>query len=106
GVTVVDGNTITATTPAHAAGAVSVTVTNTDTQNGTKANGFTYLGPAPTITGVSPTSGAGTGGTGLTITGTNFAPGATVTIGGTAATRVTVVNSTQSTATTPAPGAR
>ena len=33
---------ITATTPAHAAGAVSVVVTNTDTQAGTLTNGYTY----------------------------------------------------------------
>ena len=38
----------------------------------------------------------------MTITGTNFAAGATVTIGGTAATAVTVVSSTSITATTPA----
>jgi hypothetical protein len=38
----------------------------------------------------------------VTITGTNFAAGATVTFGGTAATNVAVVSSTQITATTPA----
>ena len=38
----------------------------------------------------------------MTITGTNFAAGATVTFGGTAATNVVVVNSTTITATTPA----
>ena len=38
----------------------------------------------------------------MTITGTNFASGATVTFGGTAATNVVVVNSTTITATTPA----
>ena len=37
----------------------------------------------------------------MTITGTNFATGATVTFGGTAATSVVVVNSTTITATTP-----
>jgi hypothetical protein len=42
-VVVVNSTTITARTPAHAAGAVSVTVTNTDTSNGTLAAGFTYL---------------------------------------------------------------
>src|SRR5204862_5984311 len=41
-VTVVNATTITATTAAHAAGAVSVTVTNADAQSGTLANGFTY----------------------------------------------------------------
>ncbi len=38
----------------------------------------------------------------MTITGTNFAAGATVTFGGAAATNVVVVNSTTITATTPA----
>jgi len=38
----VNSTTITATTPAHAAGAVDVVVTNTDTTSGTLTNGFTY----------------------------------------------------------------
>jgi hypothetical protein len=41
-VAVTNSTTITATTPAHAAGAVTVTVTNPDTQSGSLANGFTY----------------------------------------------------------------
>ena len=40
--------------------------------------------------------------TAVTITGTNFASGATVTFGGSAATSVVVVSSTTITATTPA----
>ena len=43
---------------------------------------------------MSPNSGSTAGGTAVTITGTNFAAGATVTFGGTAATNVVVVNST------------
>jgi len=57
---------------------------------------------APTVTAISPTSGSTSGGTSVTITGTNFGSGATVSIGGTAATSVTVVSSTSITATTPA----
>jgi hypothetical protein len=41
-VVVVNSTTITAVTPAHAAGAVNVTVTNTDTTSGTLTNGYTY----------------------------------------------------------------
>jgi hypothetical protein len=41
-VVVVSGTQITATTPAHAAGAVNVVVTNPDTQTGTLTNGYTY----------------------------------------------------------------
>ena len=56
----------------------------------------------PTVTSVSPNNGPTAGGTAVTITGTNFASGATVTFGGTAATNVVEVNSTTITATTPA----
>ena len=50
---------------------------------------------------MSPNSGSTLGGTAVTITGTNFATGATVTFGGAAATNVVVVNSTTITAITP-----
>jgi fibronectin type 3 domain-containing protein len=67
------------------------------------SNAYTYVsGALPTVTSVSPNSGSTLGGTAVTITGTNFAAGATVTFGGTAATNVVVVNSTTITATAPA----
>ena len=99
-VVVVNSTTITATTPAGSAGAVSVTVT-VNGQSGSLANGFTYV-VAPTVSSVSPNSGSTAGGTAITITGTNFAAGATVTFGSSAATNVVVVSATQITATTPA----
>jgi hypothetical protein len=99
-VVVVSATQITATTPAGSAGAVTVTVTVSG-QSGSLASGFTYALP-PTVTGVSPNSGATAGGTAVTITGTNFAAGATATFGGTAATNLVVVSATQITATTPA----
>ena len=105
GVTVVNSTSITATTPAHAAGTVNVVVTNSDTQSGTLTLGFTYTAvsnPPPTLTGISPVSGTAAGGTAVTITGTGFLAGATVSLGGTPATGVTVVSSTTITATTPA----
>ncbi|MGD0224683.1 MAG: glycoside hydrolase family 88 protein [Terriglobia bacterium] len=98
-VVVVNSTTITATTPAKSAGAVTVTVTVRG-QSGYLARGFTYVA-TPTVSKVSPNSGSTTGGTAVTITGTNFASGATVTFGGTAATHVVVMNSTTITATTP-----
>jgi hypothetical protein len=101
GVTFVSATQIDATTPAHAAGAVDVTVTNPDTQSGTFIDGYTYV-PAPTVTSVSPNNGLTSGGTAVTITGTDFVSGATVTFDGIAATGVTFVSSTQITATTPA----
>ncbi len=100
-VVVVSSTTITATTPAHAAGAVNVVVTNSNGQSGTLTNGYTYTA-APAPTSISPTSGTTSGGTPVTISGTNFVSGATVTFGGTAATNVVVVSSTTITATTPA----
>jgi len=55
-----------------------------------------------TVTSVVPSSGKTTGGKNVTINGTNFLAGATVTFGGSAATSVVVVNSTKITAKTPA----
>jgi len=98
-VVVVNSTSITATSPAHPTGAVTVTVTVSG-QSGSVTNGFSYILP-PTVSSVSPNSGSTTGGTAVTITGTNFAAGATLTFGGTAATNVVVVSSTTITATTP-----
>lgn len=58
--------------------------------------------PAPTITSIVPNSGPTTGGTGVAIAGNNFQIGASIKIGGVAATNATFVNSSQLTATTPA----
>jgi fibronectin type 3 domain-containing protein len=99
-VQVVSATQITARTPAGTAGPVTVTVTVSG-QSGSLPNGFTYTVPA-TVTGVSPASGTTSGGTPVTITGTNFAAGATVTFGAAAAGNVVVVSGTQITATTPA----
>ena len=99
-VVVVNSTTITATTPAESAGTVNVTVTNTSGLSGSLASGFTYIAP-PTVTNVNPNTGPTAGGASVTITGTNYLAGATVTFGGSAATSVVVVNSTTITATTP-----
>jgi len=99
--TVVNSTTITATTRPAPAGAVTVLVTNPNGQSGSLSNGYTYTAN-PTLTSVSPSFGSVSGGTSVTITGTNFASGATVTFGTTAATNVKFVSSTSITATTPA----
>ncbi|MFT4217285.1 MAG: IPT/TIG domain-containing protein [Micropruina sp.] len=58
--------------------------------------------PAPTITSVAPTTGPATGGTTLTITGTNLTGTSKVTVGGSPATNIKVVSATTVTALTPA----
>ena len=98
-VVVASATKITATTPAGTAGSVTVTVTNTGGLSGSLNNGFIY-GP-PTVSSVSPNIGSTAGGTPVTISGTNFATGATVTFGTTAAKNVVVVSATQITATHP-----
>jgi hypothetical protein len=77
------------TTPAHAAGAQPVTVTNPDGQSTTLASAFTFVDPppaTPVISSVTPASGPGVGGTPVTIAGFSFETPVTVHFGGTAAT--------------------
>jgi formylglycine-generating enzyme required for sulfatase activity len=100
GVTVVSPTTVTAVTPAGTAGAKDVAV-STPSGNATLANGFTYVA-APTLASVSPGSGPTSGGTAITLTGTNLSGTTSVTVGGVAATGVTVVSPTTVTAVTPA----
>jgi len=98
-VNVTSSSSISVVTPAHGAGAVTVTVTNPDSQSATST--FTYTAPPLAVTDVSPTTGSIAGGTQITITGVSFQNGATVTVGGTAATNINVVSNTTITATTP-----
>jgi plastocyanin len=77
--TVSNSTTILATTPAHAAGTVDVSVSCTG-GTPTLPNAFTFA-PAPSITNVQPSAAAP--GAQVTITGSNFQNGATVTFGST-----------------------
>jgi len=77
--TVVNSTTITATTPSHLAGSVDVAVISLDNQQGTLTNGYTYNNPAPTVTSISPSSGSTAGNTDVTVMGSNFIKGDTVT---------------------------
>ncbi|MDQ0935157.1 IPT/TIG domain-containing protein [Streptomyces turgidiscabies] len=99
--TVDSATQITAVAPAHAAGAAAVTVT---TPGGTSNPlTFTYLSlAAPSVTGLSPAQGPVTGGTTLTLTGTDFTGATAVRFNGTAATSFTVNSTTQITAVAPA----
>ncbi len=98
--TVVSPNQLTATAPAHTAGAVDVRVVNAgDTSDALSGDQFTYFAPA--VAGVSPNVGSTAGGTAVTITGSHFTGVTQVKFGGTAAAHFTVVSDTQITATTP-----
>ncbi|WP_030418909.1 IPT/TIG domain-containing protein [Streptomyces sp. SCSIO 75703] len=99
--TVVSDTRLTVTVPAGvAAGPVGVSVTTAGgTNNGLS---YTYV-DAPTITSVNPTSGPTSGGTGVTITGTNLDTTDSVTFDGAPA-PFSVVNTTTLSAVTP-PGA-
>lgn len=101
----VNSTKLTCVTPASAAGAQDIVVTNPDTHtSGSSGAGlFTYLAAAPTVSAVTPNTGDDTGGTAITnLAGTGFVNGATVKIGGVSATDVVFVNSTKLTCTTPA----
>lgn len=90
--TVVDDNTITAITPAHAVGTVQATVT---TPLGTGTGGsFTYVPPAPVVTGIVPGSGTTSGGTLVIITGTHLSGATSVSISGTTVASFQVVDDT------------
>ncbi|WP_127532081.1 IPT/TIG domain-containing protein [Paenibacillus kobensis] len=64
------------------AGAVNVTLTNTDGQTFTLAGGYTYTVPVPTITTLSPNHVALNTSASVYIDGTNFDPNMTVTVNG------------------------
>nr|WP_307819094.1 IPT/TIG domain-containing protein [Streptomyces sabulosicollis] len=96
--TVVSATQITAVAPPGAAGPVQVTVTGP----GGTSNGVTYFYVGvPTLTGVSPATGPASGGTTVTLTGTNLLGATAVRFGAVNATSFTVVSATQITAVAP-----
>jgi hypothetical protein len=74
--------------PAHAPGAVGLTVTNVDSQSAVKANAFTYVDSGPAITHVLPEYGSESGGTQVTVVGSGFSASAVVEFAGVPATVV------------------
>ena len=99
GFTVVSDTTVTATSP-PGTGTVDVTVqTPSGTSTTSFADQFTYEAP-PTVTGLSPSSGPSSGGTSVTISGTNLSGAMAVDFGPKAAS-YTVVSDTTVTATSP-----
>lgn len=93
-------NAISVETPPGAVGAAAIVVTTTEGAV-TLADAFTYLDADPSLQGIAPTTGSETGGTLVTLTGGNFLGTVTVTVGGVAATSVTVVDTETLTAITP-----
>jgi len=93
---------ITATAPAAAApGVVNVQVSTPTNNSANSANNrYTYLSPNPAVTGLSPSFGPNSGGTGVIITGSGFTGATSVTFGGTA-TSFSVNSDTQITAVSP-----
>lgn len=99
--TVNSATSITATAPAGA-GTVDVTVTTAvGTSPASPADGFTYNLPMPSIISVSPNTGPTTGGTAVTISGTNFTGTTSVKFGSSNATSFTVISATQLSAIAP-----
>lgn len=102
--TVLSSTSISATTPAHGAGTVDVSVSNPDGQGTTLAAAFTYTAPAgtpPVVSSLSPAQGPATGGTLVTVTGSGFTAGLTVSFGGAAGAVVGTVSPGSFQATTP-----
>jgi hypothetical protein len=97
-VVVVSATEITAVAPTHAVGVVDVVVTNSSGHTGTLVAGYTY--GVNSFVSIAPTTDDLAGGA-VTITGTGFVTGATVTIGGNACTSVVVVSATEITAVAP-----
>jgi hypothetical protein len=96
----VDDTTIRVLAGDHVPGTVTVTVT-VGGASGSLPNSFTYQTP-PTITAIAPNTGRISGGTSVTISGTNFIPGRTsVYFGSAQATSVTVLDTGTVTVVTP-----
>ncbi|HEX7898541.1 MAG TPA: IPT/TIG domain-containing protein [Planctomycetota bacterium] len=95
-----DSATIICTTPAHAAGAVTVAV-STPAGSGASASAFTYYA-APTVSNVSPANSQLGGRTGIVVTGTGFTNGVTgVLIDGVSALNINVTSATSITCDAP-----
>jgi PKD repeat protein len=86
--------------PAHDAGDVDIVVKNPD--NKSDRIQFTYLTPNPTISQISPDNVYVSGGLTLTITGTSFQEGLSITIDGITVTNTNRISSTSITCTAPA----
>jgi hypothetical protein len=99
-ITNISSTQVSVVTPAQTPGAKNVSIT-TPYGTVTSASAYTYDFP-PTVTSLSPASGSTSGGTTVTITGTNLSGTTSITFGGTAGTSLNNVSATQVTVVTPA----
>jgi IPT/TIG domain/Galactose oxidase, central domain len=100
--TVISDNEITAVSPAEAQGIVNITVTNVEgTSASSSATSFAYIS-LPEITSISPNQGLTSGGTPVTILGSNFTSTTAVLFGNTPALSFVVVSDHQINAISPA----
>jgi hypothetical protein len=95
-------NSITFTAGGPGTLTLSATLTTSTGCSDAKSANVTVALPPVAVTTVSPGLGTTAGGSPITINGTGFAAGATVSVGGTAATNVVVVSAIKITAKTPA----
>ncbi len=96
----IDSNTsITVSSPAHAAGLVSVTVENPGATSGGQP--YTFVTP-PTLGTVAPSAGKAAGGTSVTLTGTSFTTATDVFFGADDVTSFTINSNTSITVSSPA----
>ncbi|MBL9142692.1 MAG: tail fiber protein [Verrucomicrobiaceae bacterium] len=95
----ISGSTFTGPTLTNFLGS---TLTATQSYTGGTGNDLVIGAAPPIVTNVFPPSGPTTGGTSITITGSNLLGATSVTVGGTPATNVLVVNSGSITCDTPA----
>ena len=92
--TINSDSSITAVSPSQGAATVDVTVTNPDgTSTTSSADQFTYTAaPAPSVSGLSTTSGSVVGGTDVVVTGSYFTGASSVEFGGVSASSFTVLS--------------
>ena len=95
-------NSITYTAGGAGTLTLNVTVTTSAGCSDAKSANINVIVPPVTVTSVSPTGGTIAGGSAVTINGTGFLSGASVTFGGSPATSVIVVSAIKITARTPA----
>jgi hypothetical protein len=98
-----DGTAVYVTAPAGSNGTVNVTATDSvGTSATSSADDYTYVG-VPTVTKVTPHSGPTTGGTAVTITGTNLANASEVNFGSTEVYSYEFTSDTATSITVPSP---